>query len=129
MAHFLEHMVFMGSKKFPCENSFDKFVSNHGGYDNAHTDVENTTFYFEIQRKNLKQGLDMFSQFFIEPLMLKTAMEREREAVDSEFQMALPSDYNRKQLIYGSLGEKKLSRHLLKAKSLCLKYQIDNYQN
>ena len=97
----------MGSKKFPCENSFDKFVSNHGGYDNAHTDVENTTFYFEIQRKNLKQGLDMFSQFFIEPLMLKTAMEREREAVDSEFQMALPSDYNRKQLIYGSLGEKK----------------------
>ena len=36
--------------------------------------------------------------------MLKTAMEREREAVDSEYQMALPSDFNRKQQIYGSLA-------------------------
>ena len=92
LAHFLEHMVFMGSKKFPSENGFDKFINNHGGWDNAHTDCENTTFYFEIQRKDFKEGLDMFAQFFIEPLMLKTAMEREREAVDSEFQMALPSD-------------------------------------
>ena len=89
-------MVFMGSKKFPTENGFDKFVNNHGGFDNAHTDCEHTTFYFEVHRKNFKEGLDMFAQFFIEPLMLQSAMEREREAVDSEYQMALPSDYNRK---------------------------------
>ena len=65
LAHFLEHMVFMGSKKFPSENGFDKFISNHGGFDNAHTDCEHTSFYFEIQRKHLKEGLDMFAQFFV----------------------------------------------------------------
>jgi nardilysin len=27
MAHFLEHMVFMGSEKFPQENDFDSFIS------------------------------------------------------------------------------------------------------
>ena len=53
LAHFLEHMVFMGSKKYPSENEFDKFVSDHGGFDNAHTDCENTTFYFEVQRRYL----------------------------------------------------------------------------
>ena len=106
LAHFLEHMVFMGSKKYPSENGFDQFVNKNGGWDNAHTDCENTTFYFEIQRKHFAKALDMFAQFFVDPLMLKTAMEREREAVDSEFQMALPSDYNRKQQIFGGLAKK-----------------------
>ena len=55
LAHFLEHMVFMGSKKYPSENEFDKFVSDHGGFDNAHTDCENTTFYFEVQRRYLEK--------------------------------------------------------------------------
>jgi secreted Zn-dependent insulinase-like peptidase len=32
-------------------------------------------------------------------------MQREREAVDSEFEMALPSDYNRKEQIFGSLSK------------------------
>ena len=42
-------------------------------------------------------ALDRFAQFFIAPLMKKNAMEREREAVDSEFEQALPSDFNRRQ--------------------------------
>lgn len=54
--HFLEHMVFMGSEKYPDENSFDKFVTLNGGYDNACTDAETTVFYFECQRKAFKEG-------------------------------------------------------------------------
>ena len=78
LAHFLEHMVFMGSKKYPSENGFDKFISKHGGFDNAHTDCEHTTFYFEVQRRDFHTALDMFAQFFIDPLMRKKAMKRER---------------------------------------------------
>ena len=52
----------------------------------------------------LVSALDRFAQFFIAPLMKKNAMEREREAVDSEFEQALPSDYNRRQQIFGSLA-------------------------
>jgi nardilysin len=95
LAHFLEHMVFMGSKKYPDENGFDSFIAKHGGYDNASTDTETTVFYFESPRRNFEEALDRFAQFFIAPLMAQNAMEREREAVDSEFQMALPSDSNR----------------------------------
>ncbi|TRY68749.1 hypothetical protein TCAL_02496 [Tigriopus californicus] len=105
LAHFLEHMVFMGSKKYPDENSFDEFVSKHGGSDNASTDCETTVFYFECQRKSFREALDRFAQFFIDPLMKPGAMARERESVDSEFEMALPSDYNRKQQIFGSLAK------------------------
>jgi len=105
LAHFLEHMVFMGSKKYPDENGFDSFIAKHGGFDNASTDTETTVFYFESPRRYFQEGLDRFAQFFIAPLMKQDAMEREREAVDSEYQMALPSDSNRLCQIMGGLAK------------------------
>lgn len=100
LAHFLEHMLFMGSEKYPKENEFDAYIKRKGGSDNASTECEYTTYYFECQEKYLLTGMDMFAHFFISPLLKKEAMTREREAIESEFQMALPSDsYRREQLI------------------------------
>nr|XP_012135647.1 PREDICTED: nardilysin-like [Megachile rotundata] len=105
LAHFLEHMVFMGSEKYPQENDFDTFIKKRGGSDNACTDCELTTYYFEVQEKHLLAALDRFAQFFISPLMKKDAITREREAVESEFQMALPSDENRKEQLFSSFAK------------------------
>ncbi|KYN03878.1 Nardilysin [Cyphomyrmex costatus] len=104
MAHFLEHMVFMGSEKYPQENDFDAFISKRGGFTNASTECEHTTFYFDIQEKHLLSALDRFAQFFIKPLMKKDAITREREAVESEFQLALPCDENRKEQLFSSFA-------------------------
>ncbi|KAJ8983824.1 hypothetical protein NQ317_008950 [Molorchus minor] len=104
MAHFLEHMVFMGSEKFPEENDFDSFIKKGGGSDNASTDAETTCFYFECLEKHLHSALDKFAQFFIAPLMKKSAMTREREAIESEFQIALPSDSSRKEQLFCSFA-------------------------
>ncbi|KAK2589280.1 hypothetical protein KPH14_007833 [Odynerus spinipes] len=105
MAHFLEHMVFMGSEKYPQENDFDAFITKRGGSDNASTECEQTTFYFEVQEKFLLSSLDRFAQFFIKPLMKQGAITREREAIESEFQMALPSDLYRKEQLFCSLAK------------------------
>ncbi|XP_075792112.1 nardilysin-like isoform X2 [Pelodiscus sinensis] len=105
LAHFLEHMVFMGSLKYPDENGFDQFLKKHGGTDNASTDCERTVFYFDIQQKYFKEALDRWAQFFIHPLMIRDAIDREVEAVDSEYQLARPSDANRRELLLGSLAK------------------------
>ncbi|XP_067893239.1 nardilysin-like isoform X1 [Heterodontus francisci] len=105
LAHFLEHMVFMGSEKYPDENGFDAFLKKHGGSDNASTDCEHTVFQFDIQRKYFREALDRWAQFFIGPLMIQDTIDREVEAVDSEFQLALPSDSSRKELLFGSLAK------------------------
>uniref|UniRef100_A0A182UQK8 Peptidase M16 N-terminal domain-containing protein n=1 Tax=Anopheles merus TaxID=30066 RepID=A0A182UQK8_ANOME len=86
LAHFLEHMIFMGSKKYPRENEYDSFISKCGGFDNAVTDLEETTFYFEIDEAHLDGALDRFASLFTEPLMLRDSVCRERDAVESEFQ-------------------------------------------
>ncbi|KAM9325165.1 nardilysin [Gastrophryne carolinensis] len=105
LAHFLEHMVFMGSEKYPDENGFDAFLKKHGGSDNASTDCERTIFQFDVQRKYFKEALDRWAQFFIAPLMVRDAIDREVQAVDSEYELARPSDSNRKEMLFGSMAK------------------------
>eukprot|EP00958_Prasinococcus_capsulatus_P015793 scaffold1697_cov363-Prasinococcus_capsulatus_cf.AAC.1 len=97
LAHYLEHMLFMGSEKFPDENAYDDFLTKHGGGSNAFTDAEQTCFYFDVHFKQLYGALDRFSQFFIAPLLRPDALQREVEAVQSEFVQAKMSDRNRVQ--------------------------------
>ncbi|XP_074609078.1 nardilysin-like isoform X1 [Acropora palmata] len=96
LAHFLEHMVFMGSEKYPDENEFDVFIKKHGGSDNACTDCERTTFVFDVRRKYFKETLERFAQLFISPLLKEDTVEREIQAVDSEYRMNYQSDSVRK---------------------------------
>ncbi|XP_019634361.1 PREDICTED: nardilysin-like [Branchiostoma belcheri] len=105
LAHYLEHMVFMGSEKYPDENAFDVFIKKHGGSDNASTDCERTVFQFEIQRKFFREALDRWAQFFISPLLKADSLEREVKAVDSEFQMNLPVDSYRKQQLFSTMAK------------------------
>ncbi|GAB2274251.1 hypothetical protein Dimus_009016 [Dionaea muscipula] len=92
LAHFLEHMLFMGSTEFPDENEYDSYLSKHGGSSNAYTEVEHTCYYFEVKGEFLHGALKRFSQFFTSPLVKMEAMEREVLAVDSEFHQALQND-------------------------------------
>ncbi|KAI4373362.1 hypothetical protein MLD38_011493 [Melastoma candidum] len=92
LAHFLEHMLFMGSEEFPDENEFDSYLSKQGGSSNAYTEAEHTCYHFEVKREFLKGALERFSQFFISPLVKMEAMEREVLAVDSEFNQILQND-------------------------------------
>lgn len=103
LAHYLEHLLFMGSQKHEKENDFDQFIKMRCGFDNAMTEVEFTTFYFSIVENHLSGALDRFSQFFISPLMLPASMEREMEAVDSEFQNNINMDIFRVNQIYASM--------------------------
>ncbi|CAM8952611.1 unnamed protein product [Rhodiola kirilowii] len=92
LAHFLEHMLFMGSTGFPDENEYDSYLSKHGGFSNAYTETERTCYHFEVKPEYLEGALKRFSQFFVAPLVKTEAMERELLAVDSEFNQALQSD-------------------------------------
>ena len=43
-AHFLEHMLFMGTKKYPSENEYSEYITNNGGMNNAFTSLTDTCF-------------------------------------------------------------------------------------
>lgn len=92
LSHYLEHMLFMGSKKYPDENEYDAYLNKHNGSSNAFTEEETTTFYFECTPSAFHGALDRFAQFFVAPLIKSDALDREVRAVDSEFSGVLQSD-------------------------------------
>jgi len=92
LAHFLEHMLFLGTEKYPDEDDYSEYIDNHGGYDNAYTAEENTDFFFEILPEHLEGALDKFAQFFIAPLLSESATGREINAVNAEHTKNLQSD-------------------------------------
>ncbi|KAL5269357.1 hypothetical protein ACHWQZ_G002997 [Mnemiopsis leidyi] len=92
LAHFLEHMLFMGSIAYPDENFFEYLVQTQGnGYTNAYTSDEITDFYFST-RSRFKFIMKVFAQFFSNPLLAPNAIRREVSAVNSEWQLDLNSD-------------------------------------
>ena len=95
LAHFLEHMLFLGNKKYPQPGGFEKFLSAHGGHSNATTNDEDTNFFFTVQDDYFKEALDRFAHFFISPSFYTDSVDREVNAVHSEYQKSLKNDGNR----------------------------------
>ncbi|KAI5950239.1 STE23 [Candida jiufengensis] len=92
LAHFCEHLLFMGTSKYPKENEYSNYLSKHSGNSNAYTSSEHTNYYFQIGSNYLEGALDRFSQFFISPLFSKACEDREINAVDSENKKNLQND-------------------------------------
>jgi insulysin len=95
LAHFLEHMLFLGTEKYPEAGSYQDFISQHGGENNAYTAEENTSYFFDIEHGYLDPALDRFAQFFIAPLFSATYVEQEKNAVNAEFLAKLNDDDRR----------------------------------
>ena len=100
LAHFLEHMLFLGTEKYPREDAYQNYLEQHGGSSNAFTSHENTTYFFDVQHGFLPGALDRFAQFFLCPLFTDSATEREMKAVDSENSKNLQSDAWRLQQLH-----------------------------
>lgn len=91
LAHFLEHMLFMGTEKYPEVNMFMEYLNQHNGSTNAYTAHEHTTYYCDIDSEYLGTMADMFSQFFISPLFKADTVDKEINAVNSEYLNSLNS--------------------------------------
>ncbi len=85
LAHFLEHMLFLGTEKYPDAGDYSQFIRSHGGSNNAFTTYANTNYHFSIDAEHLQPALDRFAQFFIAPLFTEELVLREKNAVHSEF--------------------------------------------
>ncbi|KAH7135013.1 Metalloenzyme, LuxS/M16 peptidase-like protein [Dendryphion nanum] len=118
IAHAVEHLLFMGTEKYPKENAYNQYLTAHSGHSNAYTASTSTNYYFELaasastptsskaqtpstsedklvtskDESPLWGALDRFGQFFICPLFLEDTLDREIKAVDSENKKNLQSD-------------------------------------
>lgn len=95
LAHFLEHMLFLGTERYPEAGEYQNYISAHGGSHNAFTAFEHTNYFFDIDARHLEPALDRFSQFFVAPLFTAQYVDREKHAVHSEYRANINDDGRR----------------------------------
>lgn len=106
LAHFLEHMLFMGTKTYPDEDAYERMLEEHNGSYNAYTADTRTVYYFDIHHAALRKITPLFAGFFTEPLLAAGSVNREMKAVNSEHQKNLQSDPWRVSELVGHLSNK-----------------------
>ena len=103
LAHYLEHMLFLGTKKYPKYGSYLEYIKKNQGNMNAYTALENTNYHFGVNHDALDGALDRFAQFFTAPLFSPVYLEKEKNAVNSEHQKNIPKDGWRLNRLYFSM--------------------------
>ncbi|GGY77325.1 pitrilysin [Cellvibrio zantedeschiae] len=92
LAHYLEHMLFLGTKKFPEPDGFMKFTQANGGMTNAFTAFDKTNFLFQVNSNKFDEALDRFSDYFKSPTFDPHYSDKERAAVNNEWSMQKQQD-------------------------------------
>ncbi|MFT5636214.1 MAG: insulysin [Cognaticolwellia sp.] len=95
LAHFLEHMLFLGTKNFPDGSEYQNFIKKHGGSNNAWTATEHTCFFFDIGHQHFSAAIERFGEFFTAPLLSEEFVNKERKNIDAEFKLKLKDDIRR----------------------------------
>ncbi len=96
LAHFLEHMVFKGTKIYPNTKILSETVDSIGAQFNAFTSEEATAFYIRSAATHLDLNLKVLGQLITQPLILPQEIEKEKGVILEEMHMYedQPASYN-----------------------------------
>ncbi|WDE03667.1 insulinase family protein [Thalassomonas viridans] len=104
MAHYLEHMLFLGTERYPDTKGYSEFMAKNGGAHNAYTWLDVTNYMFKVNNDAFDEGLDRFSDFFKAPKLYPEYTDKEKNAVNAEWSMRREMDF---------FGQFKLTRKMM----------------
>ena len=87
VSHFLEHMLFKGTKKYPTSKDVSYFIEELGGEINASTDREFTQYLIRVPNIYIEKALELFSEMFLYPKLDLEEFEKERMVILEELNM------------------------------------------
>ncbi|PTL86899.1 MAG: pitrilysin [Candidatus Liberibacter europaeus] len=96
LAHYLEHMIFHGSKRYPVSRPIVEFVGKNGGSHNGMTGFHSTDFYLKVKNGALKAATDRLADALAEPLLDPIKADQERNIINSEATMYRSNDMFRR---------------------------------
>ncbi|QQR53004.1 insulinase family protein [bacterium] len=84
VSHFLEHLLFKGTKKYPTAARIAEAVDAVGGYNNAYTGEDITSFYIKVPARHGELALDILADMVKAPLLEAVEIDRERGVIVEE---------------------------------------------
>ncbi len=98
LAHFLEHMIFKGSK-FLEPGEFDYKIETLGGFSNASTGYDDVHYYVDIPPSNLEEALSLLTNLVLFPNLYEKEFDIEKKVIIEEI---LQSQDQKDELIFNS---------------------------
>ncbi|MDI6758684.1 MAG: pitrilysin family protein [Candidatus Omnitrophota bacterium] len=94
ISHFLEHLLFKGTKKYSCRK-IKESIEGRGGVLNGFTSEELTCYLVKVPQQYLEEALDVLSDMVINPALLENEIEKEKTVILEEIKMYkdLPQSY------------------------------------
>ena len=94
VAHFLEHLFFKGTKKYPT-GEFDKILESKGAVTNAATSKDFTHYYITLPSNHFQTALNLHADMLLNPLVPRKELEKERKVVLEEISKTLDEPENK----------------------------------
>tara|TARA_Y100001968_G_scaffold219784_1_gene202533 strand:- start:136 stop:1374 length:1239 start_codon:yes stop_codon:yes gene_type:complete len=107
IAHFLEHMIFKGSRSLK-EGEFDLKIESLGGSSNAATGLDDVHYHVLIPPENLEEALELLLELILFPKIEQNAFETEKEVVLAEISQTIDQP---DEIIYMKLLKECFSPH------------------
>lgn len=130
LSHFLEHMVFKGSGKFPTMNQIPTELESLGAQSNAFTSNELTGYYAAALPDHLPRLMEILSDMYIDPLLPPAEIEKERGVIIEEINMYEDQPHRKVADVLDRLlyGETPAGRTILGTKENLLRFQQADFK-
>ena len=87
ISHFLEHMFFKGSRKYPSAERISELIDGIGALQNAGTGKEGTNYWIKSASKHIELATDIISSMIKESLLAEEEIEKEKGVIIEELRM------------------------------------------
>lgn len=84
IAHFLEHLVFDGTEKYPTSKELESLIESLGGMANAATSSEYVEYWTKGLKQHIESSFEYLSQLFLHPLLKEKDIKKEKTVIEQE---------------------------------------------
>jgi predicted Zn-dependent peptidase len=95
VAHFLEHLTFKGTTRYPSTRALSEAIEGVGGSFNAATDRESTVYWARVPGREAARAMDVLGELVVRPALDAAEIDRERSVIVEEIRGYLddPAEY------------------------------------
>jgi predicted Zn-dependent peptidase len=95
VAHFLEHLTFKGTARYPTTRALSEAIEGVGGSFNAATDRESTVYWARVPLREAARAMDVLGELVCRPALSEAEIDRERDVIIEEIRGYLddPAEY------------------------------------
>jgi predicted Zn-dependent peptidase len=114
VAHFMEHITFKGTARFPSTRAISEAIEGVGGSFNAATDRESTVYWVRVPRREATRAMDVLGELIVRPTLADDEIEGERAVIVEEIRSYLddPAEYAQILFQQAMFGDGPLGREI-----------------